>query len=216
MISRALEGYQRANFQVAIDAYLAHGDRDAELIGLPMMRGYRVGLAELVDDRTRGPWQSIGGDAGPIEYEPVDVGERRILCVAAGLWLITDGNRGMLLLLRREDHGPGHAELGIEVMARDRADAERLLSELDRLMTELNVYRGRILALSGSPFGGLGVEVRAYPRCCVSRSCSPMVCSSASSGIPRRSPSMLKRCEHPDGISSAGCSCMALREPARH
>jgi hypothetical protein len=94
VISRALEGYQRANFQVAIDAYLAHGDRDAELIGLPMMRGYRVGLAELVDDRTRGPWQSIGGGAGPIEYEPVDVGERRILCVAAGLWLITDGNRG--------------------------------------------------------------------------------------------------------------------------
>ena len=163
VISRALEGYQRANFQVAIDAYLAHGDRDAELIGLPMMRGYRVGLAELVDDRTRGPWQSIGGDAGPIEYEPVDVGERRILCVAAGLWLITDGNRGMLLLLRREDHGPGHAELGIEVMAGDRADAERLLGELDRLMTELNVYRGRILALSGSPFGGLGVEVRRLP-----------------------------------------------------
>ena len=128
-----------------------------------MMRGYRVGLAELVEDRMRGPWRSTDGDAGPIEYEPVEIGERQIMCVAAGLWLITAGAEGMLLMLRREDHGPGHAELGIEMMARDRAGAERLLGELDRLMAELNVYRGRILALSGSPFGGLGVEVRRLP-----------------------------------------------------
>jgi len=163
VISRALEGYQRANFQVAIDAYLKEEGRQAELIGLPMMRGYRVGLAELVDDRMRGPWRSPEGDAGPIEYEPVEIGERQIMCVAAGLWLITAGAEGMLLMLRREDHGPGHAQLGIEIMAQARASAERLLGELDRLMTELNVYRGRILALSGSPFGGLGVEVRRLP-----------------------------------------------------
>jgi len=163
VISRALEGYQRANFQVAIDAYLKEEGRQAELVGLPMMRGYRVGLAELVNDRMRGPWRSPEGDAGPIEYEPVEIGERQIMCVAAGLWLITAGAEGMLLMLRREDHGPGHAELGIEIMAQDRASAERLLGELDRLMTELNVYRGRILALSGSPFGGLGVEVRRLP-----------------------------------------------------
>ena len=103
---------------------------------------------------------------GPDQYEPVDVGERRIL--ACGGWSLSadhdreqgdvSGCSGARITV------PEHAELGIEVMARDRADAERLLSELDRLMTELNVYRGRILALSGSPFGGMGVEVRAYPR----------------------------------------------------
>lgn len=163
VISRALEGYERANFQVAIDAYLEGEGRSAELIGLPMMRGYRVGLAELVNERPRGPWRSMEGGAGPIEYEPVEIGERQIMCVAAGLWLIADGDERSLVMLRRDDHGPGHAELGIEIMARERSIAEAMLSGLDRLMTELNVYRGRILELSGSPFGGLGVEARRLP-----------------------------------------------------
>ena len=52
-----------------------------------MMDGYRMGLAELVRGGSR---RELVGELepGPIEYEPVDVGERRIMCVAAGLWLI--------------------------------------------------------------------------------------------------------------------------------
>jgi cell division protease FtsH len=163
VVSRPLEGYQRANFQVAVDAYLEATDRHAELIGLPMMHGYRVGLAELVKGLGRSPWGDGMDDAAPIEYEPVEVGERRIMCVAAGLWLITGEGEPLLLMLRRTDHGPGHAELGIEIMARQRETAEALVEELERLMGELNVYRGRILVLSSSRWGGLGVEIHRLP-----------------------------------------------------
>jgi hypothetical protein len=162
VVSRALEGFQRANFQVAIDAYLQEPERTAELIGLPMTHGYRVGLAELVKGSRHGPWADEG-EAGPIEYEPVDVGEQRIMCVAAGLWLIADGDQPLLLMLRRSDHGPRQAELGIEIMARRRAAAEELLAELERLMRERNPYRGRVVVLSSSPFGGVGVEVQRLP-----------------------------------------------------
>ncbi len=163
VVSRALEGYQRANFQVAIDAYLDTPERQAQLIGLPMTHGYRVGLAELVKDGPRSPWNSDEGDVGPIEYEPVEVGERRIMCVAAGLWLITDVEEPLLLMLKRSDQGPRQAELGMEIMARERASAERLLGEIERLMVEYNPYRGRILVLSSSPFGGVGVAVQKLP-----------------------------------------------------
>ena len=161
VVSRALAGYQRVNFQVAIDAYL-HGERRAELIGLPVMEGYRVGLAELLKGGRHSPWFDEG-DAGPIEYEPVQVGERRIMCVAAGLWLISDGDEPLLLMLKRSDHGPDRTELGLEIVARERETAESLLGELERLMAEQNVYRGRILVLSGSPFGGVGVEIQRLP-----------------------------------------------------
>lgn len=163
VVSRALEGYQRANFQVAIDSYLDAPQRQAQLIGLPMTRGYRVGLAELVKGGARSPWGVEGAEAGPIEYEPVDIGERRIMCVAAGLWLITDADEPLLLMLRRSDEGPRHAELGLEIMARERAGAEGLLGEIERLMAEHNPYRGRILVLTSSPFGGVGVEVQKLP-----------------------------------------------------
>ena len=162
VVSRALAGYQRVNFQVAIDAYLDGEERRAELIGLPMMEGYRVGLAELVKGGRHSDWFDEGA-AGPIEYEPVQVGERRIMCVAAGLWLIIDGDEPLLLMLKRSDHGPGYTELGLEIMARERERAESLLSELERLMAAENVYRGRILVLSVSPFGGVGVEIQRLP-----------------------------------------------------
>jgi hypothetical protein len=164
VVSRALAGYQRANFQVAIDAYLESAGRSAELVGLPMMHGYRAGLAELVKGGRHNPWMGEGSESGPIEYEPVDVGERRIMCVAAGLWMITDHTEPLLLMLRREDHGPGHAELGLELMASERETAEETLREIESLMAERNVYRGRILVLTGSHFGGLGVEIHRLPR----------------------------------------------------
>jgi ATP-dependent 26S proteasome regulatory subunit len=84
--------------------------------------------------------------------------------VASGLWLIKDRDEPLLLMLRRADQGPGEAELGLEIMARERVIAERLLREIERLMLEHNVYRGRILVLSGSPWGGIGVEVQRLPR----------------------------------------------------
>jgi hypothetical protein len=128
-----------------------------------MTHGYRVGLAELVKGAGHPGWAGEESQAGPIEYEPVDVGKRRIMCVAAGLWLISDAQEPLVLMLRRSDHGPRQAELGVEIMARERGPAERLLGELERLMAELNPYRGHILVLSGSPFGGVGVEVQKLP-----------------------------------------------------
>jgi hypothetical protein len=163
VVSKALAGYQRPNFQVAIDAYLDSPRRHAELIGLPMTRGYRVGLAELVKDSRHGPFYGGEGEPGPIEYEPVDIGERRIMCVAAGLWLVQDDGEPLLLMLRRSDEGPRSAELGIEITARERAIAERVLAEIERLMAENNPYRGQILVLTSSPWGGIGVEVQRLP-----------------------------------------------------
>jgi hypothetical protein len=162
VVSRALEGYQRANFQVAIDRFLEEPARKAELIGLPETHGYRMGLAELVRGSDR-RWGPDPGEIGPVEYEPVDIGERRIMCVAAGLWLIGDGEESYVLMLRRSDDGPRQTGLGLEIMASRRETAEAVLEELERLMRELNPYSGQVLVLSSSPFGGVGVEVQPLP-----------------------------------------------------
>lgn len=161
VVARAVEGYQRPNFQLAIDAFLQGEGREAELIGLPETRGYRMGLAELVKGSS--PWGEDGGEVGPVEYEPVDVAEQRIMCVSAGLWLIRDGASRYVLMLRRSDEGPRSSALGIEIMAEDRSLAEGVLAEIERLMRELNPYKGRVLVLSSSPWGGVGVQVQRLP-----------------------------------------------------
>ena len=160
VVSAPLPGYERVNFQVALDAFLAEEGRSAELIGLSAMHGYRFGLAELGQPASR---HAPMPEPGPPEYETAVIGERRISCVAAGLWLLDDGGTRLALLLRREDHGPRHAELGLEVMAARREDAEALLAGLQELMHEHNVYRARVLELSRSEWGGIGVTVRRLP-----------------------------------------------------
>jgi hypothetical protein len=162
VVSAPLQGFERVNFQVGLDALLAEHRWSAELIGLSTMHGYRMGLAELVQSTGNGYGPTFR--PGPPEYETEQVGERTITCVAAGLFLVRDGEQRLALMLTRADHGPSEAELGLEAMAADRAAAQRLLDRIRALMDEHNVYRGRILTLSGSPWGGLGVKVHRLPK----------------------------------------------------
>ena len=53
IVSRALAAWDRPNFQVAVDAWAA--GREVEVVGLPVIEGYRAGLAELVPDVGVGP-----------------------------------------------------------------------------------------------------------------------------------------------------------------
>ena len=146
VVTRPLQPWDRPNLQVAIEAWLE--DRDHEVIGLPTMHGYRASLAELV----RGSeWGETAQNVG-VEHVEVPLGEHEsVTCVQAGLWLVDDGVEPLVIVLRSVDHGGGE-ELGLEVMAREREDAERVLAELRRLMAERNVYRGRVLELSGRHF----------------------------------------------------------------
>src|SRR5437899_8731361 len=89
--SRDIPVWERANLQVALDAYLASGERSHELVGLSAQRGWHMGLAELAQRPAPGGggWIAVsyGAQAGPQEHVTVQVGERTIVCVAAGLFL---------------------------------------------------------------------------------------------------------------------------------
>ncbi|HEX8648369.1 MAG TPA: ATP-binding protein [Thermoleophilaceae bacterium] len=163
VVSTPLRGYERVNFQVALDAWLEADGHDGELVGLSAMQGFRVGLAELAQP-ARGQFGPPLPEPGAPEWEPVEVGERRISCVRAGLWLLAGSGEPFVLMLAREDDGPGDAELGIEVMAGERERAEAFIAELRELMDRHNVYRGRVLELSESQWGGAGLRVRRLPR----------------------------------------------------
>ena len=146
IVTRPLAAWDRPNFQVAIDEWSA--GRDVEVVGLPMMQGYRAGLAELV----RGPEWLATMKLGAVEHVPVPLGEHdSVLCVKSGLWLVNDTDGPAVVMLKSEDHGMGE-NVGAEVMAPIRERAERVVSELTRLMRERNVYRGRVLELGSRHF----------------------------------------------------------------
>jgi ATPase family associated with various cellular activities (AAA) len=166
VVSREIPSWERANLQVAIDAYLAADGRSHEFVGLSAQHGWHMGLAELAQrPQARGGWVgfTFGPQAGPQEHVTIQVGERTIVCVAAGLFLVS-GEDGTLVAVVRggEQHGPV-PNLILEAMAESRDAAERFLAEIARLMQVHNVYRGRVLEVGGSHFGETAFEVRDLP-----------------------------------------------------
>lgn len=146
VVGRPLAEWDRPNLTVALEEWL--GDRESEICGVPVMQGYRAGLAELVRGDHWSPTISLG-----VEHVTVPLGaDEDIRCVRSALWLIrdTDGEP-LVLMLKSIDGGMGET-LELEAMGLDPRRAETMLEELRRLMHEHNVYRGRVLELSSRHF----------------------------------------------------------------
>jgi len=160
VVSRSLEAWDRPNVQVALDAWLA--DKRFEVVGVSVMEGYRAGLAELVRG---GEWAAYV-ELGAAELVTVPLaGNESLTCVESGLWLVADGEDAAVVMLRSTSFG-GPEQLALEVMARERERGESVVGELRRLMSERNVYRGRVLELRSRHFHedeGAPLTVRSLP-----------------------------------------------------
>jgi hypothetical protein len=103
--------------------------------------------------------------------------------------------------------------LRLEVIAPDAADGERLLAEHRRLMLDLNVYRGKVLALKEGV--GLSVEFPSVERVDRDDIVLPDGCSMSWSST-RSSSRATATCSAPaDGTSVAVCCSTARPGPAR-
>lgn len=161
VVSRALAAWDRPNLTVALDTWLV--TRRSEVLGVPVMQGYRAGLAELVRGSQWLPSIEFGG----VEHITVALGsEDEVRCVRSGLWLIYDEDEEPLVLfLKATDTGNGE-RLELEAMALGEDRAEAMLDELRRLMHDQNVYRGRVLELAPRHFHddeGAPLTVRTLP-----------------------------------------------------
>jgi hypothetical protein len=108
---------------------------------------------------------SGGAAIAALEHVTVRLGAgESIACVVNALVLLRDGGRRLAALISRGESRMGAPALRLEVIARERGEAEGLLGQIEALMGEHNVYRGRVVAFGGDPeLGSIGVEVRTLP-----------------------------------------------------
>jgi hypothetical protein len=96
---------------------------------------------------------NLGGQGlseGPVSYTNVTVGDEQLLpCVEHGLYLVSEGDRRLAVLLRIEGRGAlvGQGNIRVEVMAPNRMVADEFLKEIRTAMRNESIYRGRILSL---------------------------------------------------------------------
>jgi energy-coupling factor transporter ATP-binding protein EcfA2 len=159
-VGQKLPVVERANLQLAIDELIASSS--AELLGLPAEIGQYGGfsLQVLVSDNFRGPKH-----ASPPAFEdvPVGVGET-MRCVVAGLWLVTHQEKPAVIGVHpSEQHGPGAAEVRVEVVADTQETAAAVLGVLTEARQRLNVFRSKVLAFTFSQFGEFGIDFMPRP-----------------------------------------------------
>jgi len=155
--------YDRPNVQVALDAHLAQPGRSAELVGVAAPSPhFELSFSQLVARGRAGQ----GIEVGPVGRTVVKLDEDRSLaCVTMGLFLLTDAERRLAVLVARQRF-PSQAAL-VEVVAPELETAEAFLAELFGLMVEHNVYRKKVISLSAvsGPMGGsIDVDFRRRER----------------------------------------------------
>ncbi len=162
VVGEPILAYDHPNLHSAIEEYLSAGNRSAEVLGVVGLNGFMgSGLADLV--APHGAFRSEANQ-GPVEYANVGLdGDRVVACVERGLFLVSDGQERLVIFVRHEDRIGARENLTVEVMAPERAEAERFLRDIREAMRARNVYRGHVISLSNEGHHDVVVKFHRLP-----------------------------------------------------
>jgi len=157
--SATFDRAEHPNIQMAFDAMQA-STATWTLVGLPAeIEHYGTGLGSIVAGQYNGP--PIGG---AVSFTEVAIGvEATMPCLSNSLFLGEwDGEPFIASFIRPLSQGP-NPEFRVEVMTVDVGTGRGFLATLRRLMSELNVYRGKVLTFSFGQYGDFGIEFHSLP-----------------------------------------------------
>jgi hypothetical protein len=153
-----------ANLHLAIETFTSATGRSYELLGVATnesMAFTGISLAQLI----AGP--SRHGEPlaeGPVGYTNVALdGDRVLACIRLGVYLVSEGDKRLVLLVARTERG-FNDEIKVEVLAAERATADACLAELRSAMRTRNVYRGHVVSLSVNNQQQLQVRFHRLPK----------------------------------------------------
>jgi hypothetical protein len=164
VVTRDLPAFEHVNVQTAINAWLARPGRTAEIHGIALPPHYGgLTLQQLVGGDGLPPVRLSAPALADLPNGPGST----LGCLRLALLLVTDapqagstGGRYILMVQAPNEHQPS---LQVEVAGLPVEAAQSLLSELDRLRAELNVYRGHLLEASLNPMGGISLTFTGPP-----------------------------------------------------
>ncbi|MEZ4522205.1 MAG: AAA family ATPase [Thermomicrobiales bacterium] len=149
-----------------MDAYLEPEGRNAQLIGIggEHKRHRGLGLADLLVVPRGGPMGSSPSSRDRSNMSTSSL-TRAGCCraVQSGLYLLGDAGTKLAALVSGPGEHTPFPKVRVEVIARQREEAEVFLGELRRLTRERNVYRGRVVSLSMDHYGRFDMQFHQIP-----------------------------------------------------
>jgi GTPase SAR1 family protein len=91
---------------------------------------------------------------GPVDYVNVHLADERVLaCVQCGLYLLSEGDERLVVLVVGATEGGGRQRLRVDVLANTLEAGPRFLKELLAMMHERNVFRQQVISISPGQLG---------------------------------------------------------------
>lgn len=159
--------YDHVNLQRALDQWTQVPERATTLVGLTDFQHAMFTLADLARPSTSMHGPGIGAVAmARLASGP---GGATRACVRCGLYLVSEGETRLALLLREGDphHGQEHAT--VEVLCADSDRSAGVLEELRALAIEHSVFRGQILSFGSEMFGPRDAPLTFHERPALTR-----------------------------------------------
>ncbi len=148
VVTRTLSLFEQVNQQIALDVWMAQSGRTVVVEGLSVPPHH--GEPALHD--------LIRGGFGPLRLGAPDLldlpsGPGRTTTCFKSVLLFVEDSRGRYLVRQGGQDRHGGPDIAIEIAGLSVHDAQAVLSELETLRSEHNVYRGQILELVSTDFG---------------------------------------------------------------
>ena len=166
-IGGAWAPYEHVNVQVAVDHWLSEPGREHQLVGLVGSRHRLFGLSDLLQ-----PGQEPGLAPGSVAMVDQPCGPDGALqsCVQCGIYLVTEGELRVVILLRGSDQRGPQPDVSVEVASTDPVASRRILAEIRTLVISHSVYRGQVVSFGREPLGVMrGALLTFHPRPQVAR-----------------------------------------------
>ena len=145
--------YDHVNVQVGLDAWLGAPDREHTLVGVANFRHSQFDLTDLM--RSAVPAHYGGLTPGNVARLNLPVGPSNEVraCVVCAVYLVREGDRRAVLLLRIGRSDMGESASRLEIAAEDPDFAARIAVEVREAALEHNIYRRQVVSFGRDMFG---------------------------------------------------------------
>ncbi len=164
VVEEAWPSYDHVNVQVGLDAWLAAPGREHVLVGVAHFRHRDFDLAELMRSSRPALYDGVvPGSVARLNLPTGPDGEVRA-CVVCAVYLVTEGDRRAVLLLRLGESDMGSSASRLEIAAEDPAYAASVAVGVRAAALEHNVYRRQVISFGGGDMFGERQTVLSFHR----------------------------------------------------
>jgi hypothetical protein len=167
VVSEYWASYDHVNVQGALERWITAPGRSTALVGLTRFQHSMFTLADLAQPAMPMHGPGIGAVAMARVASGPNGATRA--CVRCGLYLVSEGDARLALLLREGEPHHGQEQVSVEVLCADSDRAAAVLGEIRRLAIQHSVFRGQILSFGSEMFGPRDAPLTFHERPAVTR-----------------------------------------------